>query len=119
MLRNPIVSPSYSRECQYKTDSESDGLFPLKCTGCGGKFQINLNLFIPGSGQAVEAHLITEAKVLFDIPVVGKSHDGGWPEFRVVNCANCSKSFLGYAGAKEVSNSIWHITLQGIAEVDS
>jgi hypothetical protein len=58
-----------------------------------------------------------QAKKLYGIGVVGKSHDGGWPSMVIANCSKCTAKYLIYAGVREVYNSIYTVTIQGITEL--
>ncbi len=47
---------------------------------------------------------------------VGKSPDGGWTAVMKTECENCSAAFLVYGGVAETYNSLYRVTIQGIAE---
>jgi len=67
--------------------------------------------------EALGPDLAVEAQTQFSLPAGGLSHDGGWPALLIAECQSCPKSLLVYAGVREVSNSVFSITIQGVSEL--
>jgi hypothetical protein len=74
---------------------------------------------ILNSEETLTTENIDLAKGFFGISLVGKSHDGGWPEFRKINCTSCNNEYIAYIGVKETSNSVYGITFQGVAQIET
>ena len=115
-IGKPIVGPSYSREPAYKTGDDKTLEYEWQCTTCHGQIAIRYSDIAPGKRAFSEAE-IQELKDYFKIGYVGKSQDGGWPEFLKVPCPRCNTVFVVYAGVKEPANSFLLVTIQGIAEI--
>lgn len=110
-----ILKPSYSRLPSYQGCdlAGASGIFP--CSECGTSIAVSFGSLLRRENvidKAAQPRLFQ----LFEIPAVGKSHDGGWPVFDKVTCAGCEKSFFVYVGVNETSNSVYAFTLQGVVE---
>jgi hypothetical protein len=114
------LSPSYTRPPSFKSHESKETHFGFGCVNCDAPILVEFNLLtsqVFGWPQAVGEALAAEAKEFFGIGMVGKSQDGGWPSMIKVQCPDCKTTYLVYAGIDEVSNSVYFVTLQGIAEI--
>ena len=117
-----LITPSFSRPGTYHgpAPEESEGKFG--CSRCGADIAFSLAPFAAqgwGVDKALPQDLEKALSEIFDVPTVGKSHDGGWPSYRLVVCSNCGSKYIVYSGVDETSNSIWKITVQGVIEYDA
>ena len=119
-FRRTKLSPSYTRKPIFKSHESKERRFEFACANCDAPMSVEYDQLI---GQAfdweqnVGEDLAAEAKEFYDIGVVGKSPDGGWPSMIKVPCPKCEITHLVYAGIDEVRNSVHYVTLQGIAEI--
>ena len=66
--------------------------------------------------DSLAPEVVQEIRELFELNLVGKSHDGGWPSILPVVCESCGARFLVYAGFYETPNSFFTVTLQCVVE---
>src|SRR5690606_30995310 len=107
---------SYSRPPNWQGYDLSEALADFSCSRCGNGIGVRFSRFLR-RGHLVDKQQEAALEAIFDISMVGKSHDGGWPRFDLVACAKCGAEFAVYVGAKETSNSVYAFTLQGVVEI--
>jgi hypothetical protein len=115
-----ILLPSDARQPAYKSNESLEKNCTFACLGCDEQIMVEFKLLIEQHFGIWEEKLgkefAEEAKKFYGIGFVGKSRDGGWPSMVKVQCNRCNASYLVYAGVKEIYNSIYFVTLQGITE---
>jgi hypothetical protein len=119
-LRKTQLSPSYSRKPDFKSHESTDKEYKFSCAHCGQPICVAYAALINrgvGWEQDLGTQLAADAREFYRIGVVGKSQDGGWPSMIRVQCSNCNTGHLLYAGVNEVRNSVYFVTVQGIAEI--
>jgi hypothetical protein len=112
--------PSYTRKPNFKSHESKERRFEFGCANCSSPIAVEYDHLINqvfGWEQNVGEELAAEAKEFYGIGIVGKSPDGGWPSMVKAQCSRCKTVHLVYAGVNEVSNSVYFVTLQGIAEI--
>lgn len=114
-----LLEPSYLRRPDYETSAETNPVFRFICS-CNHSIETAFETFIAeyfGWEERLGKPFASKAKEFYKIGVVGKSPDGGWPSMVIAYCPNCRARYLLYAGVKEVYNSVYKITVQGITEL--
>jgi hypothetical protein len=115
-----IVTPSYTRTPTFNSLNGSGETYEFECSCCKSGVVIKLehilgsefkwrDVFDRETQKQIEKH--------FELNIVGKSPDGGWPGVRVYRCNDCLAEYLIYVGVSEVSNSVYRVTIQGITEL--
>jgi hypothetical protein len=116
-----ILAPSYSRDPAFTTGKNASATYSWTCPVCGEEVSIPYEKIIQQyGGKHSSPYIEKEEKTLFkifDIGYVGKSPDGGWPVFSLATCPSCKTKFSVYSGVREPSNSLFVITMQGIAQI--
>jgi len=113
-----ILNPSWTRPYTYQGHDLSDGTGVFGCVNCQEKIVVPFSNLLENKKSIDEETENTLCK-LFDVPIVGKSHDGGWPRFENVVCASCGQGYVAYIGVNETSNSVYGVTLQGVIQCDT
>ena len=116
-----LLEPSYWREPHY-----TGGLFPRSvpalycwaCVSCQSDISLVLSDFNVLDSLELSQHDKQIVNERFEIGVVGRSKDGGWPCLQSVVCPNCDQEHLVYLGVQEPSNSMFIITVQAICELN-
>ena len=119
-LGKSVLTPSYTREPDFRSHESTENQFTFACTQCGRSVIVEYNTLINrgfGWEQDIGETLAADAKTLYGIGLVGKSRDDGWPSMVKVECSGCKMLFLVYAGVNEVRNSVYFVTMQGVTEL--
>ena len=111
-----VLEPSYWRKPHYVGYEPGTAPYSFNCPHCGLPIQVSLCGSI-ASDVAFSSEDLKRIKEYFEIGVVGKSQDGGWPVFSRVTCKECGQTYLFYVGVDEPTNSFYKITVQGICEL--
>lgn len=117
-----LIKPSFSKLGTYHGPEPEDSEGKFGCSQCGADVVFNLAPFAAqgwGVDKSLPQELERELSRIFDVPIVGRSHDGGFPSYRLVACPSCGSKYVVYSGVDETSNSVWKITVQGIVEYDA
>lgn len=115
---NIILNPSWTRPLTYQGHDLSSGSGVFGCTYCKEKVVVPFSNLLEKKDSVRNETEDALCKV-FDVPIVGKSHDGGWPIFKNVVCASCGHRYIAYLGVNETSNSFYGVTLQGVIQCDT
>ena len=108
-----ILKPSLTRLPNYTGCNLENKKLVFSCSSCGTSVN---HIFDNSEFSKTETSQLVK---IFNIPLVGKSHDGGWPNFQKSECQNCSKKYAVYIGVNETSNSVYTLTLQGAVEIEN
>lgn len=93
-------------------------IYPFICAACDASIRVDVFRLANGQQATVlGSENATAVQQHFDVNLVGKSHDGGWPRFAVETCSHCRSRYLIYAGVQEPANGYYIITIQGIVEI--
>ena len=111
-----ILEPAYERKPHYIGYDPSTAYYSFNCLQCRQQIQVPLTT-VSSLGEEFSVEDLKRIKEYFEIGIVGKSRDGGWPAFHRVICAECGYQYLFYVGVDEPSNSFYTITVQGICEL--
>jgi len=115
-----IVSPDLTRPPSFDVLHPHTREYRFDCAACGTVIQIDLDAILSEDGRVdsiLGAENAAAIRAHFDLNMVGKSHDGGWPRFHVERCSSCRTAYLIYVGVKEPSNSRFLVTMQGITQL--
>ena len=115
-----VLSPSYTRQPDFKNIKAGEKFYSFACANCNQTISVEFDSLIGQSYSLQETFgkkLADEIKEFYQIGVVGKSQDGGYPSMITVECGSCKTNYLVYAGVEEVSNSVYVVTMQGITEI--
>ena len=115
-----ILRPSLRREATYDTTRPTSRRFAFDCVACSGQVTLDLERFIGrevGDEGILGPERAAAIRDRFELNVVGKSHDGGWPRLRVEACGHCRQRYLVYVGVSEPANGWMLVTVQGIVEL--
>lgn len=118
-LRKLLV-PSYSRRADYDSLDSTSSHYSFPCPTCSAKVALSFADAIrhcytwEDEIDQIDVELI---KDYFEMNIVGKSQDGGWPSVFIVDCSSCSSRFMIYFGVSEISNSVYRVVIQSIAEI--
>jgi transposase-like protein len=115
-----ILSPSYSRGPNYDSLNSINENFEFICMNCQSKIQVEYNEIIGNEWNwedNFDKKTNDEIKRFFDINAVNKSPDNGRTAISRFKCSDCQAQYLVYAGVNEYYNSLYKVTLQGIAEI--
>ena len=113
-----ILKPSYSRPPNWQGCDLTEALADFSCSRCGSSIEVRFGRFLRRE-RSIDKQEEAALEALFEIPIVGKSHDGGWPRFDLIACGECDATFAVYVGVNETSNSVYAFTLQGIVEAQT
>src|SRR5918992_2348958 len=94
-----VLTPSYHREPAYDSLRGGDPRYEFHCVGCDAVVTLDLSEYLTGDadGERILGESAVEAvRGRFDLNLVGKSHDGGWPRLRVERCRVCGRRYLAY-----------------------
>lgn len=114
---NELIKPDFTRKPFYKTNGLPDN-YVFECIDCKHKISIDSELQIYNH-WILKSDKISERDLnfLFGFYKIGinkKSSSGGFPVFDKLTCVSCSSIYVSYCGVKEVSNSNFEITLDGL-----
>lgn len=115
---NIILLPSWTRPYTYQGYDLSEASGKFGCSDCVATVVVPFSDLLSNDDSLsddIEKALCKK----FNVPIVGKSHDGGWPKFKKVECTSCGKRYVAYIGVHETSNSVYGITLQGVIQFDT
>ncbi|MGD9589789.1 MAG: hypothetical protein AB7Q37_16870 [Pyrinomonadaceae bacterium] len=115
-----LVSPSYTRTPTYDSLNAQAQSYEFDCIRCSMRIVIDFTDILNNESQwPYDFDKVTENQIRlhFDMNMVGKSPDGGWPKIITRRCIGCSVKYMLYAGVNEVANSVYKITIQGITEI--
>ncbi len=118
-MNKEIIKPSYIKKPDFvtgkKTNLES---YPFGCLTCDEKLELNYNTQLEnswtGKGKNLNEQEYIELKKHYNIGVVNKSKEGGYPVFDKIYCDKCKTGYFTYVGIDEPLNSCYHIQVQGI-----
>lgn len=117
------LTPSYTRKPNFRSYESAEKHFVFACTQCAQSVTVEYDTLINGVfsrsqwKQDLGETLAAEALRFYDVGIVGKSQDGGWPSMIKIECSNCKTLFLVYAGVNEFCNGAYLVTMQGITEI--
>ena len=122
-LTNEIKRPSYTSDPDFVTgDKKLKSFYEFSCSVCTSKVQIDFHKQISnewsGKSDSLSEKEYTTLKEFYNIGIVNKSHDGGFPVFDKVSCKKCGQDYLTYCGVREFYNSMFKLHLQGIVKID-
>ena len=114
-----ILLPSYTRKKDYRSWVDEDRDYYFGCVRCSAEIPISFQSTIGAIywSHRYDPQTVELIRKHFDLNLVGKSHDDGWPAVFQVACQSCELEYLVYAGVDEVSNSVYTVVIQGISEI--
>ncbi len=120
MFGRSLLEPSYSRLPTWQGSELNLAKTDFACASCNARVPVSISALVAGVldwERQLGGELSVAAGRHFDLGVVRRSKDGGWPAMIRVRCKACDAWYLVYAGVDETSNSVWTVTLQGIVEL--
>jgi ribosomal protein S27E len=95
--------------------------YTFKCPNCGNLLKMDYNNQIKncwiGYSDMVDKNLFEKLKRFYDIGILNKSIEGGFPVFDKLQCKKCNDQYITYSGVKEYYNSLYNVTLNGILKL--
>ena len=119
-LLHNIINPSHWRKPDFKSGADNSP-YTWRCMKCNADNQFTFDELANlcwNDRYAFENGEYERVKEFYGIGFVNKSHDGGWPFFKIVSCEECGKQYFLYVGIQEPANSYLVITVQAITELD-
>ena len=112
-----LIKPDFTRKPFYKTNGLSCN-FVFECINCKNKITIDSEMQINNQWK-LKSDKISESdlNLLFNFYKIGvnkKAFSGGFPVFDILTCDSCSNIYFSYCSVKEVSNSNFEISLDGL-----
>lgn len=117
-----LLVPSYSRRADYDSLDSTFSHYKFSCPNCSATVAFSFADAIRHCytwEDETDQMNVEVIKDYFEMNVVGKSQDGGWPSIFVVGCNGCKSRFMIYSGVSERSNSVYRVVIQSIVEVSS
>ena len=118
-LRKLLV-PSYSRRADYDSLDSTSSDYSFPCPTCSATVAFSFADAIRHCHtweDEIDQIDVESIKDYFEMNIVGKSQDGGWPSVFIVDCNSCRSRFMIYSGVSETSNSVYRVVIQSIAEI--
>lgn len=115
-----LFEPSYSRQADFHSLDATPANYKFNCADCSNAILFPFTEAITECWRWEEEfddQTLSAIKMYFDMNIVGKSPDGGWPSVFEVSCNACQSRYLIYSSVKETSNSVFYVTVQSIAEI--
>jgi hypothetical protein len=118
-LRN-LLEPSYSRQADYNSLDDRSTHYRFLCPSCSATVSFSFGEAIrhcDSWADQMDRPTADAIKDYFEMNLVGKTPDGGWPSIFTIDCNLCSSKFMVYSGVAETSNSVYRVVIQSIAEI--
>lgn len=115
-----LVRPSYHRSAAFTGSDLVAQAYSWRCPSCSTDIIVPIITIVNEAWsweRSVGDEVASFARAHFALNVVGKSHDGGWPSILLLRCQGCAAQFVLYSGVREVSNSVYHVTIQGLTHL--
>ena len=119
-FHKPQLEPSYSRSADFEGDDLSKDKYGFECGNCGAQVFAAYGDFQTAAwswNENLPEHIVAAAKDVFQLNMVGRSHDGSLQAVILADCSDCGDRYLVYAGVDEGPNSYYRITVQGIVRI--
>lgn len=115
-----VTKPGIARKPTYDVGHPETAAYEFPCVVCQEPVSLDLTVYLgfaAGRDDVLGDDNRAAIREHFDLNLVGKAHDGGWPRLRVEACRKCATRYLVYVGVKEPTNSWFQVTVQGIVEL--
>jgi len=118
-MNEQIIKPSDIKTPDFVTGKKGNSeSYIFDCTTCDEKLELNYMTQIEnswtGKGLALNEQEYIALKRHYNIGIVNKSREGGFPVFDKIYCNKCKTGYYTYVGIDEPLNSCYHIQVQGI-----
>ena len=117
-----LVEPSYSRTPTWQGSDLDLAEHRFPCASCKADVSVGIRSLVAAAWnweRELGTELSEAAAAFFDLGVVRKSKDGGWPAMVRVSCRACKAAYLVYSGVTETSNSVYAVTVQAVVELSA
>jgi len=119
---NELIKPDLTRNPFYKTNRLTDN-YVFECIDCKHRISIDSEIQINNhwklKSDAISSRDLNFLLGFYKIGINKKSSSGGFPIFDKLTCVCCSSIYVSYCGVKEVSNSNFEISLDGLFLTES
>ncbi len=115
-----LIRPSYGRDSWFSGSETDDRFYSWPCSECSTEMRTSLDAILHKRWsweERLSAELISSLRAHFEINLVGRSPDGGFPSIILVPCPTCDAQNFLYAGVQETSNSVYRVVIQGLSRV--
>ena len=116
-LHNPIVVPDKDRKPFFDGDNLKSGEYQFLCSSCNKKTRINcFSIYTGAWSKHFSSEACADIESFFGISLKHNySMSGGWPSLTMHYCIYCGYPHIVLADFDEYRNSVYAITIQGIA----
>ena len=117
-IQNPILLSKKSRAPFFDGDDLKSGAYKFKCSKCKNPMIINcFSIYTGAWSQIFSNEILSEIESFFGVDrAKNKSLESGWPSFSIHYCKKCGIPYVVVADFDEYRNSVYRITMQGIAQ---
>ena len=118
-LKDTILTPDPLREPFFDGDDLESGSYAFECSNCDNSITINCFSIYTGAYSGPDDFsdkAVIEIENFFSFNSKSNiSISGGWPSITKHFCSQCGLPYIVIADFSEYRNSVYKITMQGIA----
>jgi len=122
MIFEEIEKINVGKKADFTSEMKNNSeCYSFCCKNCGVVLKMNYQNQIGyswnGHSNKIDKELFEKLKKFYNIGIMNKSIDGGFPVFDKIECEKCEIEYITYSGVREYYNSLYYVILNGIIAI--
>ena len=119
MIFEEIEKVHIGKKADFTTEMKDNSeYYSFCCKNCDDILKMNyqnqINYSWSGYSTKIGKELFEKLKKFYNIGLLNKSIDGGFPVFDKIECKKCGIEYITYSGVREYYNSLYYVIVNGI-----